>query len=194
MWKVVLAVVVVLLLSSTEAWQIIKNADQALKTRVIDRTAALVVGALLPATLVLLPTNDAWATDTAAQISLRKLPPTSINVEIKDLPVVGKLLSGTYSKVPNSVEIDKPSIIIKSPDDKAKAIQNLVKNGHLEFDVCDEYHLLRLDYLPLMSLATLTFSLFSYFSGTNVDNNRFLVPSILTWTLMWLLIERGTPC
>lgn len=75
------------------------------------------------------------ATDTAAQISLNSIPPNSISLQIKDLPVIGKLASGVYSKVPDSIEIAKPSIVIKSPKDKGKAIQNIVKTGHLEFDV-----------------------------------------------------------
>lgn len=75
------------------------------------------------------------ASPTAAQITLEKIPPTSISVQIKDLPVIGKLASGVYSKVPDSIEIKSPSVVIKSPTDKAKAVQNIVKTGHLEFDV-----------------------------------------------------------
>ena len=74
--------------------------------------------------------------ETAAQISLNSIPPTSISVQIKDLPVIGKLASGVYSKVPSNVDFkEKPSIVIKSPTDKTKAIQNIVTTGHLEFDV-----------------------------------------------------------
>jgi hypothetical protein len=81
------------------------------------------------------------ATDTAAaQITLNRLPPSTISVQIKDLPVVGSLLSGSYSKLPDSiVEVSNsknpPSVIIKSPVDKVKAIASIVKNGHLEFDI-----------------------------------------------------------
>lgn len=80
----------------------------------------------------------AASSETAAQISLNSIPPTSISVQIKDLPVIGKLASGVYSKVPSGVAVDskeKPSIVIKSPSDKTKAIQNIVTTGHLEFDV-----------------------------------------------------------
>lgn len=70
---------------------------------------------------------------TAAQVSLNSLPPTSISVEIKDLPVVGDLLSGTYTKVKDG-SVANPSITIKSPKDKVKAIKELT-GGHLEFDV-----------------------------------------------------------
>lgn len=85
---------------------------------------------------VILSSQPAAATSsTAAQVSLESIPPTSISVQIKDLPVIGKLASGQYSKIPDSVEVSKPSIVIKSPSDKGKAIQNIVKTGHLEFDV-----------------------------------------------------------
>ena len=80
-------------------------------------------------------TATATTSDTAAQVSLNSIPPNSVSVQIKDLPVIGKLASGVYSKVPDSIEIKKPSIVIQSPKDKSKAIQNIVKTGHLEFDV-----------------------------------------------------------
>ena len=80
-------------------------------------------------------TVEATSSDTAARITLNSIPPNSISVQIKDLPVIGKLTSGVYSKVPDSIEIKKPSIVIQSPKDKGKAIQNIVKTGHLEFDV-----------------------------------------------------------
>lgn len=40
-----------------------------------------------------------------------------------------------YTKVPDSLKIDKPSIVIQSPKDKVGAIANIAKGGHLEFDV-----------------------------------------------------------
>lgn len=51
------------------------------------------------------------------------------------MPVVGKALSGTYTKVPDGTFTGKPSIIIKSPEDKVKAVQNLATSGRLEFDI-----------------------------------------------------------
>ena len=85
---------------------------------------------------VLLSTSPlpAVASDAAAQITLQQLPPTSISIEIGDLPVIGSLLSGTYTKVPDG-SIAKPSLVIKSPKDKVKAIQAIATGGHLEFDV-----------------------------------------------------------
>jgi hypothetical protein len=76
----------------------------------------------------------AFASDVAAQISLDRLPPTSISIQIGDLPVVGSLLSGTYTKVTDG-SIKEPSITIKSPKDKVKAISSIATGGHLEFDV-----------------------------------------------------------
>jgi hypothetical protein len=70
----------------------------------------------------------------AAQISLNTLPPGSISVQIRDLPVIGDLVSGTYTKVPDG-SIAKPSVTITSPKDIVKALQSIVTAGHLEFDV-----------------------------------------------------------
>jgi hypothetical protein len=74
---------------------------------------------------------------TAAHISIKDVPPTSVQVNIKDLPVIGNILSGTYTKVPDdlldSIMI-KPSVTIQSPKDKVAAIQ-AATSGHLEFDV-----------------------------------------------------------
>jgi hypothetical protein len=88
---------------------------------------------------VLLSTSEpAWATSaTAAQIHLNELPPSTISVQIGDLPVVGKLLSGTYTKVEGAtVTKGSPAaILIQSPSDKLGAIKNAATGGHLEFDV-----------------------------------------------------------
>ena len=70
----------------------------------------------------------------AAQISLNTLPPGSISVQIRDLPVIGNLVSGTYTKVPDG-SIAKPSVTITSPKDIVQALQSIVTAGHLEFDV-----------------------------------------------------------
>jgi hypothetical protein len=72
--------------------------------------------------------------EAAAQISLNTLPPGSISVQIRDLPVIGQLVSGTYTKVPDG-SIAKPSVTITSPKDIVKALQSIVTAGHLEFDV-----------------------------------------------------------
>jgi hypothetical protein len=84
--------------------------------------------------VLLTTTEPAWATSSsAAQIHLNSLPPSIISVQIGDLPVVGKLLSGTYTKT------DKPTtpaaVVIKSPPDKLGAIKNAASGGHFEFDI-----------------------------------------------------------
>lgn len=91
------------------------------------------------AAAILLPVDTTTVanapTKTAAHISLTKLPPTAIDVEIGDLPVIGKLLSGVYTKV-DGLAGDKPaSITINSPTDKLGAIRAATTGGHLEFDV-----------------------------------------------------------
>ena len=103
---------------------------------------APLTAAALSATLLMAPVLSSSATaatidssETAARISLNSIPPASISVQIRDLPVIGKLASGVYSKVPDSTTIKQPSIVIQSPSDKTKAIQNIVTTGHLEFDV-----------------------------------------------------------
>jgi hypothetical protein len=75
-----------------------------------------------------------FASDVAAQISLDRIPPTSISIQIDDLPVIGSILSGTYTKVTDG-SIKDPSITIKSPKDKVRAISSIATGGHLEFDV-----------------------------------------------------------
>lgn len=83
--------------------------------------------------ILLSSSTPAFASPAAAQIALDSVPPTTISVQIGDLPVVGNLLSGTYTKV--DTPVDKPSVTIKSPQDKIKAIQAAATSGHLEFDV-----------------------------------------------------------
>jgi len=80
--------------------------------------------------------SSALATDstTAAHISLNSIPPTSVKVDIKDLPVIGNLISGTYTKVDDK-SVSNPSVSITSPADKVSAIKAVAGEGHLEFDV-----------------------------------------------------------
>ena len=85
--------------------------------------------------LLLTTTPAAYASPTAAQISLNRIPPTSISVQIGDLPVIGNVLSGTYTKIPDGSLKGPPSVTISSPSDKVKAIQALATGGHLEFDI-----------------------------------------------------------
>jgi hypothetical protein len=71
---------------------------------------------------------------TAAHISLNSIPPSSVKVDIKDLPVIGNLVSGTYTRVDDK-SVGKPSVSITSPDNKVAAIKAVAGEGHLEFDV-----------------------------------------------------------
>jgi hypothetical protein len=97
--------------------------------------ATCLSGMILVQPAMAVATTPASTSETAARISLNTIPPNSISVQIKDLPVLGNIASGVYSKVPDTVKINKPSIVIQSPADKTKAIQNIVTTGHLEFDV-----------------------------------------------------------
>lgn len=85
-------------------------------------------------TAVILSAPAAYASPTAAQVSLDNLPPSSIEVQISDLPVIGKLVSGTYTKVSDG-SVKSPSVKIRSPADKVSAIKAFATSGHLEFDV-----------------------------------------------------------
>lgn len=100
----------------------------------LDKNPVGAVAASAALAVLLSTTEPAWASSsTAAQIHLNSLPPSTISVQIGDLPVVGKLLSGTYTKT------NKPptsaALTIKSPSDKLGAIKNAASGGHLEFDV-----------------------------------------------------------
>ena len=100
-----------------------------------DRMASMAASAALA--VLLTTTEPAWATsNTAARIHLNSLPPSTISVQIGDLPVVGSLLSGTYTRIDTPTKGGPPAaIIIKSPTDKLSAIKNVATGGHLEFDV-----------------------------------------------------------
>jgi hypothetical protein len=76
---------------------------------------------------------------SAAHISLNSLPPAAISVEIEDLPVLGKLLSGLYTKVDDVASDNEnrqtAAVTIESPQDKVAAIKAIASRGHLEFDI-----------------------------------------------------------
>jgi len=99
-------------------------------------TAAASIAAAIGFAVLLSAAEPALAlSKTAGQITLDSLPPTTISIQVKDLPVIGNLLSGTYARVPDGSVVGKPSIVIKSPSDKIGAIKSVVGQGHLEFDV-----------------------------------------------------------
>mmetsp|Transcript_10088 Transcript_10088/g.25647 ORF Transcript_10088/g.25647 Transcript_10088/m.25647 type:complete len:211 (+) Transcript_10088:35-667(+) len=94
-----------------------------------------VAAAGLSAALLGLAAAPAVASSSmAAQVSLNSLPPSSIEVKIQDLPVVGPLVSGTYTKVADG-SVKGASVTIASPKDKLGAIKAVATEGHLEFDV-----------------------------------------------------------
>lgn len=134
-------VTILALATCSSAYQPSKPHAPVFSSAWLREKAAAPVGAAMLALVVAQPAfGEAFVpSDTAAQISLNSIPPSSISVQIKDLPVVGKLASGVYSKLPDSETNDankKPqSIVIQSPPNKAKAIQEILQTGHLEFDV-----------------------------------------------------------
>jgi hypothetical protein len=125
-----------LLLLSSSVFAYLPESSRASKTlnkaSTPNQVGAIAASAALA--VLLTTTEPAWATSSsAAVIHLNSLPPSTISVQIGDLPVVGKLLSGTYTKT------DKPNksaaVVIKSPSDKLGAIKNAASGGHLEFDI-----------------------------------------------------------
>lgn len=93
--------------------------------------------------LLLTSPEVSFASNTAAQVAFNSIPPSTVELNLSDLPVVGKLLSGTYSKVASAtnksgssgISKENASISISSPSDIIGAAQNLVQNGHAEVDV-----------------------------------------------------------
>mmetsp|Transcript_37028 Transcript_37028/g.84587 ORF Transcript_37028/g.84587 Transcript_37028/m.84587 type:complete len:246 (-) Transcript_37028:124-861(-) len=101
---------------------------------VANKAFAAAASASLAFVLAGSPLNAEAASKTAGQISLNSIPPTSVNVDLKDLPVVGSLVSGTYTRVDDK-DVSSPSISIKSPKDKIGAIKAVATGGHLELDL-----------------------------------------------------------
>jgi hypothetical protein len=124
--------------SSTKTTPTGSNSNKAAHVQTATAAATAALSLLLsttplPATAAnLRPAST--GSEAAAQISLNTLPPGSISVQIRDLPVIGDLVSGTYTKVPDG-SIAKPSVTITSPKDIVQALQSIVTAGHLEFDV-----------------------------------------------------------
>jgi len=108
-------------------------ADVAKKTAVATLAVLLTIGTPLA------PAFAAGTTSSSAvQIYLDQIPPTTISLQVSDLPFVGNLLSGTYTKVDtnkgNNNEVPPPSVIIKSPKDKINFIKGAT-SGHIEIDL-----------------------------------------------------------
>mmetsp|Transcript_16747 Transcript_16747/g.23654 ORF Transcript_16747/g.23654 Transcript_16747/m.23654 type:complete len:241 (-) Transcript_16747:37-759(-) len=91
----------------------------------------------------------AESSSTAAQIQINSVPPANVQLNISDLPVLGKLLSGTYARLDTGAynaagnalsgtggtSRRQASVSIYSPADKSTAIKELATKGHLEFDI-----------------------------------------------------------
>mmetsp|Transcript_13461 Transcript_13461/g.33871 ORF Transcript_13461/g.33871 Transcript_13461/m.33871 type:complete len:227 (-) Transcript_13461:38-718(-) len=83
--------------------------------------------------------TPAFAADGgAAQIMIDQIPPSTVSIQVGDIPVVGSLVSGTYTKLDAKAVKEltsPPSVVISSPKDKFKALKAATTGGHLEFDV-----------------------------------------------------------
>lgn len=77
--------------------------------------------------------DDSKQSDTAAKIEINSVPPTSIHLDLTDIPIVGGMLSGTWAKV--GPLKSKPSVKVGSPKDKIGAIRKFLDHGRLEFDI-----------------------------------------------------------
>lgn len=74
--------------------------------------------------------------DRSARVRINRLPPTSFRVDLSDVPLVGKALSGTYAKVKDdSGKVKTPSVVISSPRDKFGAVQDAADKGNLGFNL-----------------------------------------------------------
>ena len=97
--------------------------------------AAAAASASLAFVLIGSPLEASATSKTAGQISLNSIPPTSVKVDVRDLPVIGDVLSGTYTRVRDASDKSPASVSIVSPKDKVGAIRAAATGGHLEFDV-----------------------------------------------------------
>jgi hypothetical protein len=73
------------------------------------------------------------ASDKSARITVNRLPPQSFKVDLTDVPIVGKALSGTYAKVKDGKV--SPSVVIASPRDKVGAMEGAIDTGKFQFGV-----------------------------------------------------------
>jgi len=112
------------------------NQKKVLNQKKVEQVwGSSIAAAALGVSVVFGISEPALASKSAVQISLDALPPNTISIQIKDIPVVGNLVSGTYAKVDDKSVTGQPSIVIKSPSDKIGAIKSAVSKGHVEVDV-----------------------------------------------------------
>ena len=103
---------------------------------IIERSF-LISTALAFLVLTTIPQEAMATSNTAGQISINSVPPTTIEINAKDIPVVGNIISGTYMKLDkaSTKEVGTPSISISSPKSTIKAVQAAVTSGHVELDL-----------------------------------------------------------
>ena len=122
------------LLSSTHA------AASASQNPIAATAKATAAAATLAVLLTTFPCGPAFAASSdrsggaAAQIMIDQIPPTTISIQANDIPVVGKIISGTYTKLDaKSVKglTSPPSVVITGPKDKIKFLKAAATEGHI---------------------------------------------------------------
>ena len=94
---------------------------------------ASAAAATLKSLVSFVPIDDSVQSDMAAKIHIDSIPPTSIQLDLTDIPVIGGMLSGSWAKV--GPLKTNPSVTVKSPKEKFSAIRKFLEFGRLEFDI-----------------------------------------------------------
>ena len=76
------------------------------------------------------PKSIAEQNERAARITVNKVPPDSFQIDLFDVPIVGRVLSGTFAKVKS---VPQPSVVISSPSDQFGALRQASDEGSLNF-------------------------------------------------------------
>jgi len=123
-------------ISSINSSPVSNFAVVAKKTAVATLAVLLTIGT--PLAPAFAATTTGATSTSAVQVYLDQIPPTTISLQVSDLPFVGNLLSGTYTKVDtnngNNNEVPPCSVVIKSPKDKVNFIKGAT-GGHIEIDL-----------------------------------------------------------
>jgi len=107
------------------------NPDEPIQNKMKPFGAVAATAALT--FLIAATPQAALASNAAAQITIDSIPPSSLQLDAKGVPVVGGVVSGRYAMV-DDADLGPASIIIKAP----KSTQALLKGlsaGHLEVDL-----------------------------------------------------------
>jgi hypothetical protein len=80
------------------------------------------------------PPDTTAGSEQAAKVTLQSFPPTTIQLDLRDIPLLGGMISGTWAKVA-PLKKTTPSIVVASPTEKFGAIRNFLDRGRLEFDI-----------------------------------------------------------